>query len=252
MGEIKSITPLVETTTGEPDGDATTGASSKPKERVTTVGHVRTLKPTPLYRHRERFTKEQVVALIVKISPDVHSLYPAGVITKAVRGALEEHEGVEEEAALPVDQWKALQGKQPSTGAQPGEVARDQTSIGDASEDHAISECASEEHSNDGSIEEVTSEEYTTDGSAGVVSEEHNNDESTGVVPEEQQHSDAESMDGGGAMEYSDDDESMEGGSTDVPMPDAGAVGGSAAEEQDFTTLPELAAKYPSFVLPVA
>jgi hypothetical protein len=239
VGEIKSITPLVETTTGEPDGDATTGASSKPKERVTTVGHVRTLKPTPLYRHRERFTKEQVVALIVKISPDVHSLYPAGVITKAVRGALEEHEGAEEEAALLVDQWKALQGNQPSTGAQPGEVVRGQTSTGDASEDHANSEtggAASEEHSNDESME-VTSEECTTDGSAEVASE-------------EQQHSDGESMDGGGAMEYS-DDESMDGDPAecggDAVMSDAQVCGGGG-DDEDFKSLQELASCHPNCV----
>jgi hypothetical protein len=47
------------------------------------------------------------------------------------------------------------------------------------------------------------------------------------------------------------DEESVEddvvGHTNDVPMPDAGAGGGG--EEQDFTTLPELVAKYPSFVL---
>jgi hypothetical protein len=52
-------------------------------------------------------------------------------------------------------------------------------------------------------------------------------------------------------VEQSDDDASMDeadadGGNTDVPMPDAGAGGGD--EGQDFTTLPQLAAKYPSFV----
>jgi hypothetical protein len=52
-------------------------------------------------------------------------------------------------------------------------------------------------------------------------------------------------------VEHSADDALMaeadaEGGSTDVPMPDAGAGGGD--EDQDFTTLSELAAKYPSFV----
>jgi hypothetical protein len=56
---------------------------------------------------------------------------------------------------------------------------------------------------------------------------------------------------------HSNDDASMEDGdeteddaerdSNDVPMPDAGA--GDAPEEQDYMTLPELAAKYPSFVL---
>jgi hypothetical protein len=53
-------------------------------------------------------------------------------------------------------------------------------------------------------------------------------------------------------VEHGDADASMEetdseGESKDVPMSDAGA--GDGAEEQAFTTLPELAAKYPSFVL---
>jgi hypothetical protein len=63
------------------------------------------------------------------------------------------------------------------------------------------------------------------------------------------------SMEGGDpSEEHSNDDESMEGsdaggGSTDVPMPDAGAIGGSDCDEQDYTTVPELAANYPSVVL---
>jgi hypothetical protein len=62
---------------------------------------------------------------------------------------------------------------------------------------------------------------------------------------------DGESMEEDEPVEHSDDDASMEqadaeGGSTDVPMPDAGGGGGD--EGQEFTTLPELAAKYPSFV----
>ena len=54
-------------------------------------------------------------------------------------------------------------------------------------------------------------------------------------------------------VENSADDVSMadadesDGESKDAPMSDAGA--GDAAEEQTFTTLPELAAKYPSFVV---
>jgi uncharacterized protein YeaC (DUF1315 family) len=54
-------------------------------------------------------------------------------------------------------------------------------------------------------------------------------------------------------VENSADDVSMadadesDGESKDAPMSDAGA--GDAAEEQTFTTLPELAAKYPSFIL---
>jgi hypothetical protein len=52
-------------------------------------------------------------------------------------------------------------------------------------------------------------------------------------------------------VEHSDDDASMaeaadsEGHNKDVPMPDAGA--GDGDEGQEFTTLPDLAAKYPSF-----
>ena len=63
------------------------------------------------------------------------------------------------------------------------------------------------------------------------------------------------SMEGGDpSEEHSNDDELLEGsdaeeGSTDVPMPDATAVGGSDGEEQDYMILPELAAKYPSVVL---
>jgi hypothetical protein len=52
---------------------------------------------------------------------------------------------------------------------------------------------------------------------------------------------------GGGSNDEASVEDDTEGGSNDVPMPDAGASGGD--EEQDFTTLPELAAKYPSFVL---
>jgi hypothetical protein len=43
------------------------------------------------------------------------------------------------------------------------------------------------------------------------------------------------------------EEDDSEGGSNDIPMLDAGA--GDAGEEQDYTTLPELAVKYPSFVL---
>ena len=43
------------------------------------------------------------------------------------------------------------------------------------------------------------------------------------------------------------DADDSEGGGKDAPMSDAGA--GDAGEEQSFTTLPELAAKYPNFVV---
>jgi Family of unknown function (DUF5906) len=52
---------------------------------------------------------------------------------------------------------------------------------------------------------------------------------------------------GGSTDDASMEEDDAEGGSNDVPMLDAGA--GDAGEEQDYMTLPELAAKYPSFIL---
>jgi hypothetical protein len=210
VGDINSTTPLVEMTTDEPDGEATADDTSKPPEAVTTVGHVRTSKPKAQGRQSKRFTKEEVVAWIVKISPNVHSLHAVEVITKAVRGSLKEHTDVEEEAAQLVEQWKSLQGKQPDTGPQPEDGGRDQDSM----------EVTSEEHSDCESME-VTFEEHTSGESAEATSDEQNDDESME----------------GGAVDCS----------TDVVMTDRQALG-DGNDKETFKSLQELASSHPNLV----
>ena len=66
VGEINSyIPPMVDTTVGEPDGEATADGSSEPQEPVTPVSHVRTSKPKAQRRRPKRFTIEEVLTLIV-------------------------------------------------------------------------------------------------------------------------------------------------------------------------------------------
>ena len=79
----------------------------------------------------------------------------------------------------------------------------------------------------------------------------HNTDEGDS----QEDNTEGDSMEEDEPVENSADDASMadaddsEGGSKDAPMLDAGAGGTGGDEGQEFMTLPELAAKYPSFVV---
>jgi hypothetical protein len=116
VGKINSITPLVETTAGEPDGEATADDSSNPQEAVATVWHVRTSKAKARGRQPKRCTKEEVDALIVKISPDVHSFEAREVLHKAVRGALKGQKDADKYTEKLLGRWALLQGKSSKTG----------------------------------------------------------------------------------------------------------------------------------------
>jgi hypothetical protein len=210
VGGINSHTPLFITNAGGPGGDTTVDDSSNPHEAVATVSHIKAPKPKAQGRQSKRFTKEEVVAWIVKISPNVHSLHPVEVITKAVRGSLKEHTDVEEEAAQLVEQWKSLQGKQPDTGPQREDGVRDQDSM----------EVTSEEHSDCESME-VTFEEHTSGESAEATSDEQNDDESME----------------GGAVDYS----------QDVVMTDRQALS-DGGDKEEFKSLQELASSHPNLV----
>ena len=94
-------------------------------------------------------------------------------MAKAIRGVLQVHKDVEEEVERFVEQWKSMQGKEPDTVTQLGDVARDQNSVGDVSEEHTNGESmeVTSDHSddNDESIED-SSEEHNTDESMGDTS----------------------------------------------------------------------------------
>jgi hypothetical protein len=202
-------------------------AAGKTQEAYTTVSHVRTTsKAKARGQWSKRFTKEEVAAMIVKISPHVYSLQPEGVMAKAIRGVLQVHKDVEEEVKRLVEQWKSMQGKEPDTVTQLGDVARYQNSVGDVSEEHT-----------NGESMEVTSEELS-DG-----------DESMEDASEELCDGD-ESM-GGGVVEHCDDDESV--GDTSVECGNAVVMTDMQAhsdggDNADFKSLKELASSHPNLV----
>jgi hypothetical protein len=203
VGDINAVTPLVETTTGEPAGEATADGTSNPQETVTTVSHVRTSKPKARAgAPKKRFTKEEVITLIVKTSASVHSFESREVLRNAIHGALKGQQDVDKDTEELLGLWALLQGKSSKTTR----AAQD---------------------------EEEMERDYAEEDSNDAASEAMPDDDTEGNITD-----DASMVEADG-----------EGHSEDVPMPDAGAVGGSAAEERDYMTLPELAAKYPSFIL---
>jgi hypothetical protein len=114
--QINSRTPLVETTADEPDGEATADDSSYPQEGVATVGHVRTSKEKARGRQSTALTKEEVLTLIVKMSPIVHSLEASETLHKAVRGALKGQKNVDKTTEHLLGLSALLQGKSSKTG----------------------------------------------------------------------------------------------------------------------------------------
>jgi hypothetical protein len=116
VGGINSRTPLVETTADEPDGEATADDSSYPQEGVATVGHVRTSKEKARGRQSTALTKEEVLTLIVKMSPIVHSLEASETLHKAVRGALKGQKNVDKTTEHLLGLSALLQGKSSKTG----------------------------------------------------------------------------------------------------------------------------------------
>jgi hypothetical protein len=111
------IPPLVETTLGETDGEATEDGSAKPQEAVASVGHVRTSKSKAQGGHPRRFTKEKVVALIVKTSASIHSFETPETLRKAVHGALKGQKDVDKATKELLELWVKLQGKPSKTGS---------------------------------------------------------------------------------------------------------------------------------------
>jgi hypothetical protein len=114
-----NLPPLVETTVGETEGEATADGISEPQEAVTTVGHVRTSMPKAQGRQPKRFTKEEVLTLIVRTSASVHSFESPETLRKAVRGALTGPKKVDKATEQLLDKnteelmklWALLQGK---------------------------------------------------------------------------------------------------------------------------------------------
>jgi hypothetical protein len=117
VGKIKPyIPPLVETTVGETDSEATAAGSSKTQEAVTTVSHIRTPKPKAQERQSKPLTKEQVLTYIVKISPSVHSLEAPETLQKAIRGALKGQKDVDKDTEELLELLAVLQGKSSKPG----------------------------------------------------------------------------------------------------------------------------------------
>jgi hypothetical protein len=117
VGQINAyIPPLVETTAGKPDGEATADGTSNPQEAVTTVGHVRTSKPKARAGAPKRFTKKEVVTLIVKTSASVHSLEAREVLRNAIHGALAGQKDADKDTEELLGLWALLQGKSSKTG----------------------------------------------------------------------------------------------------------------------------------------
>ena len=114
-----NIPPLVEATVGETDGGATADGSSEPQEAAMAVGHVRTSKPKAQGRQPKRFTKEEVLTLIVTTSASVHSFETPETLRKAVRCALKGPKKVDKATEQLLDKnteellklWALLQGK---------------------------------------------------------------------------------------------------------------------------------------------
>jgi hypothetical protein len=196
-------------------------ADGKTQEADTIVIHVKTtLKPKARVQWSKRCTIEEVVAMIIKISPHVHSLQPVGELVKTIRGTLkvQPDDDMEQEVKRLVEQWKSMQGKEPDTegkglkGMQTEDVARDQNSVGDVSEEHTNGE----------------SMEVTSDHS-------NHNDESMEDTPEE--HNTDESMEDTCAVECG----------NAVVMTDMQADS-DGKDNADFTSLQELASSHPIFV----
>ncbi|KAJ1466574.1 hypothetical protein T484DRAFT_3633078 [Baffinella frigidus] len=190
---------LVATTADQPDGEATADGTSTPQEAVTIISHVRTSKPKARAGAPKRYTKKEVITLIIKISPSVHSLEAPGVFRKAIRGALTGQKDADMDTEELLGLSALLQGKSSKTGAQTnGAAGPAQESIEDDAEGHS---------KDDDSMEEEDTEGGSTD------------DASMAGDDDPEEHSnDVESMEGSDA----------EGNSKDVPMPDAGAGEGNS------------------------
>ena len=116
----------------ETGGEATVELSSESQQTDATVSHFRPLKPKTLVRRKNRYTKQEIVARLIKISPRIHSLHNAEVLQKAIRGNLKRHEDMETDVTGLFEQWKKLQGKASDTGVRMEDAARDKESMEDS------------------------------------------------------------------------------------------------------------------------